>query len=63
MPRTERKHGSGSETIRKLTRTGKYSYYITLPKAYIDRLGWRERQLLEVDIDGDGLIIRDWEND
>ncbi|MBN1782731.1 AbrB/MazE/SpoVT family DNA-binding domain-containing protein [bacterium] len=60
MPRTQRRHGSGSEKIRKLSKTGRYSYYITMPKSFIDRLGWRERQLVTVEMEDDHLIIRDW---
>jgi bifunctional DNA-binding transcriptional regulator/antitoxin component of YhaV-PrlF toxin-antitoxin module len=40
----QRKHGSGSESIRKITKTGEYTYYVTIPKADIEALGWRERQ-------------------
>ncbi|MDZ7724644.1 MAG: AbrB/MazE/SpoVT family DNA-binding domain-containing protein [candidate division KSB1 bacterium] len=57
----KRTHGSGREKIRKLTRTSKYSYYITIPKAYIDKLGWRERQKVVVELEGETLVVRDWE--
>jgi len=56
---SKRIHGKGTESIRKLSRTGKYSYYVTIPKAYIDILGWRERQRLVVTMEGDRLIVRD----
>lgn len=52
--------GSKSETIRKLTKTGTYTYYVTIPKAFIDELGWRERQRLVVRKKGLKLVIEDW---
>ena len=59
MTKRDRIHGSGSERIRKLSRTGKYTYYVTIPKSYIDRLGWRERQRLIVELEGDRIVVRD----
>ena len=61
MPRKKRTQGSGTEKMRKLSRTGGYTYYITIPKTYIDDLGWRERQLLVVKKRGQGLVIEDWD--
>jgi len=60
MKRRRRKHGSPTESIRKLTKTGEYTYYVTIPKNYIDELGWRERQNLEVTLEGDHIAVRDW---
>jgi bifunctional DNA-binding transcriptional regulator/antitoxin component of YhaV-PrlF toxin-antitoxin module len=57
--RIKRKHGSGSETIRKLSKTGTYSYYVTIPKADIDALGWQESQRLIVRRMGKRLVIED----
>ena len=54
---TKRKHGSGSETTRKLTKTGAYTYYVTIPKDFIDELGWRERHTLKVKKVGKKLVI------
>ena len=59
----ERTHGSGEESIRKITRTSRYSYYITIPKAYIEKLGWRERQKVVVELEGETLRVRDWDKD
>ena len=59
----ERKHGSGRENIRKLMRMSNYSYCITIPKAYIEKLGWRERQKVVVELEGETLMVRDWEKD
>jgi bifunctional DNA-binding transcriptional regulator/antitoxin component of YhaV-PrlF toxin-antitoxin module len=55
-----RKQGSGAETVRKLTKTGEYTYYVTIPKAHIEQLGWKERQKLVVRRSGSKLIIEDW---
>ena len=57
--RVKRKHGSGSESIRKLSKTGKYTYYVTIPKAEIDALGWKERQRLSVRRAGTRIVIED----
>ena len=59
MNKKSRTHGSGMEKIRKLSRTGKYTYYVTIPKSYIDQLSWRERQRLIVELEGERLIVRD----
>ena len=49
------------KNIRSLTKfSGGRSYGITLPKEYISKLGWRERQKLDVTLVGDRIIIRDW---
>lgn len=56
----KRKHGSGDESVRKLTKTGNYTYYVTIPKADIDALGWRERQKVKVRRSGQKLVIEDW---
>ena len=60
MKRKYRKHGSGSEAIRKITKTGTYTYYVTIPKADLDALGWRERQKVVVQRVGKKLVIEDW---
>ena len=51
--------GSKSEIIRKLSKTGQYTYYVTIPKSYIRALKWKERQRLLVEMEGDRLIVRD----
>ncbi|MBD3315201.1 MAG: hypothetical protein GF344_05395 [Chitinivibrionales bacterium] len=56
---TKRKHGSKSEKLRKITKTGKYTYYVTIPADFIEKLGWRERQLVEVAMEGTQLVIKD----
>ncbi|MDA0989905.1 MAG: hypothetical protein O3A51_04040 [Verrucomicrobia bacterium] len=50
-------HGSRNEAQRKLTKTGNYTYYVTIPKALIDELEWQERQLVTVKRVGSKLMI------
>jgi bifunctional DNA-binding transcriptional regulator/antitoxin component of YhaV-PrlF toxin-antitoxin module len=60
MARNKKTQGSGTETVRKLTKTGQYTYYVTIPKADIEALGWRERQRLVVRRVGDKIVVEDW---
>ena len=46
--------------IRKLTRLGKFSLVITLPKDILDELGWKEKQKLVATKRGKGILITDW---
>jgi len=46
--------------VRKLTKTGRGSMYVVLPKKFITDLGWRERQKLVVERVRGGIMIRDW---
>ena len=46
--------------VRKLSKVGGSSYAVTLPKALVKKLGWRERQKLTVKQRGNSLIINDW---
>jgi bifunctional DNA-binding transcriptional regulator/antitoxin component of YhaV-PrlF toxin-antitoxin module len=49
--------------IRKLTKTSKYSYYVTIPKEILDKYGWREHQRLTVEDKGRGVVeIKDYRN-
>jgi bifunctional DNA-binding transcriptional regulator/antitoxin component of YhaV-PrlF toxin-antitoxin module len=55
MARSKRKKIS-----RKLTMTGKYTYYITIPREYIEALGWRKKQKLTLRLSGKKIIVEDW---
>lgn len=57
MAAKTRKHGSKSETVRKLTKTGSYTFYVTIPKVFIDELGWKERQNVVVKKSGQKVVI------
>ena len=46
--------------VRRVTRVGRYSYCVTIPKAIISELRWRERQRVVVSLQGDAIVIRDW---
>jgi len=46
--------------IRKLTRLGKFSLAITLPKDILSELGWKEKQKLVATKRGKGILITDW---
>lgn len=52
-----------TDPVRKITKLGKYSYAITVPKTLVKKLGWREKQRVVVKIYGDGLRIKDWKNE
>jgi len=47
------------ENIRSLTKVGGSSYAVTIPREYIRKLKWKERQKLEVKLYRDRVIIRD----
>jgi len=51
--------GSKTENIRKISKTGQYTYYVTIPKSYIEQLGWRERQRVIVELEKDRIVVRD----
>ena len=52
-----RRQGSKSESIRKITKTGPYTYYVTIPKTVLKELNWRERQRVTVKRVGKRLVI------
>lgn len=49
---------SQDESIRKITRTGGYTYYVTLPKEELESLGWREGERVRVKRRGQSLVIQ-----
>lgn len=48
---------SEDESSRKITKTGGYTYYVTIPKDDLDELGWRERERVRVRRIGRRLVI------
>jgi len=44
----------------KITVTGGKSYSLIIPVEFIRHLGWRERQKLDITLDGEKIIIKDW---
>jgi len=53
MTKDERKNG----IPRKLTMTGDYTYYVTIPKEYIEELGWSAKQKVVVKLTGKKITI------
>jgi len=48
------------KNIRKITRVGKTSLMVTIPKEIYVSLGWREKQKVVVKKIRGGVVIRDW---
>jgi bifunctional DNA-binding transcriptional regulator/antitoxin component of YhaV-PrlF toxin-antitoxin module len=48
---------SEDESTRKITRTGGYTYYVTLPKEELETLGWREGESVKVRRKGRRMVI------
>ena len=48
------------EAVRRIGKVGTYSYNVTIPKAIMQSLGWRNRQRVVVAQQGDAIVIRDW---
>ncbi|HBC78249.1 MAG TPA: hypothetical protein DEO60_11225 [Bacteroidales bacterium] len=48
------------ENIRSLTKVGGSSYAVTIPREFIRKMKWKEKQKLEVKLYKDRIIIRDW---
>lgn len=48
------------KVTRKLTKTGRGSMYVILPKEFLSGLGWRERQKLTLERVRGGILIKDW---
>jgi len=47
--------------IRNLTKVGGgTSYAVTIPMAYIRKLGWRSKQKVEVRLSRGKIVIEDW---
>ena len=54
------RHKNKDEAVRKITKTGAYTYYVTIPREYIAELGWRKKQKVSVRLSGKKIIIEDW---
>lgn len=46
--------------VRKLTKTGRGSRYVILPKEFLVELGWKEKQKLTLERVRGGILIKDW---
>jgi antitoxin component of MazEF toxin-antitoxin module len=47
------------ENIRSLMKIGA-SYAVTIPMEYVQKLKWKEKQKVEVNLHQDRIIIKDW---
>ena len=54
------KQSTKSTRTHKLTITGGKSYSLILPVEFVRHLGWRERQKLDIVLEGNKLVIKDW---
>lgn len=52
---------TSSQPIRKLSKSGRGSYYVTLPLKLIQKKGWQKGQKLVVKEQGAAFIIEDWD--
>ena len=50
------------KNVRKLTRAGKVSLSLTIPRELVVDLGWRDNQKVTVKKHGKGILIEDWSN-
>jgi len=48
--------------VRKLTRAGKFSLSLTIPRELAVELGWRDNQKVIAKKYGKGILIEDWPN-
>ncbi|MFH1347936.1 MAG: hypothetical protein ABIH22_04520 [Candidatus Margulisiibacteriota bacterium] len=46
--------------VRKLKKSGKYTYAVTLPMSFVKKLRWRIRQKVVLTVGKKGIYIRDW---
>ena len=49
-----------NQNIRKLTKTGRGTIYVTLPKDIVASLDWKEHQKLAITRGKGCVIIREW---
>jgi len=49
-----------NKEVRKIVQNGRDSYYINIPKEFIEHLSWQERQKLEIELVDGELRVRDW---
>ena len=46
--------------IRKINKTAKRSYSVVIPKEFVKKLNWQERQKVVVSLKGKRITICDW---
>lgn len=50
------------KTQKKLLKTGRYTYMLTLPKEWVKALGWRAKQKVELELKEKKIVIKDFSN-
>jgi len=50
----------GNTRTHKIIKVGGKSYTLTLPVEFVRHLKWREKQKLNITLEGKRLIIEDW---
>lgn len=50
------------KNIRKLTRAGKVSLSLTIPRELVVELGWRDNQKVVAKKRGQGILVEDWKD-
>ncbi|MFZ3073810.1 MAG: hypothetical protein WA093_01625 [Minisyncoccales bacterium] len=53
---------SSEKDMRKLTRAGKVSLSLTIPRELVVELGWRDNQKVIVKKHGKGILVEDWKD-
>jgi len=48
------------KVIRKINKTAKRSYSVIIPKEFVKKLRWQERQKVVLSLRGKTITIRDW---
>jgi len=46
---------------RKITKVGKLSYSVVIPRELVEELKWREKQKVTLKRSGSKIIVEDWE--
>lgn len=54
------KRSNKKQIVHKLTKSGKYTLYVVVPKTLVSELRWRERQKVVIRRYGEGILIKDW---
>jgi antitoxin component of MazEF toxin-antitoxin module len=52
---------NSEKNVRKLTRAGKVSLALTIPRDLVVELGWKDNQKVVVKKRGRGFLVEDWQ--
>ena len=48
---------SMKEFVRKVTKTGDYTYYVTIPREFIEKLGWKRGYKVKVVLKDNEVVL------